>query len=59
MKQTILITLDAEPNTMKNRLIRLIQNWDLMIKYFKFKSDKDILLYIINVMFKEKGICAT
>ena len=46
---------DEEPNSMKNRLIRLIENWDFIIKKYKIKSDKQMLEHIVNRMFRIKG----
>lgn len=58
MRKTIMITLDAEPNTMRNRLIRLIENWATIETLYKMKTDKQMLLHIVNVMFKGLGVKA-
>lgn len=56
MKVVKLIILDnEEPNSMKNRLIRLIENWDIIVKHYKLKTEKDILKHIVNIMFKGLG----
>ena len=51
-----MITKDESPNTIRNRLIRLIDNWNIIITHYKLDTDKKVLLHIINVMFKEQGI---
>jgi len=57
-QQTNFIIMDAEPNSMKNRLIRLIENWEIIKKQYKIKTDRDMLLHIVNRMFKSFGVIA-
>ena len=57
-QQTNFIIMDAEPNSMKNRLIRLIENWEIIKKQYKIKTDRDMLLHIVNKMFKSLDVIA-
>ncbi len=56
MKIVKLIIYDNEDaNSMKNRLIRLIENWEIIEKMYKIKSEKEMLKHIVNKMFKGLG----
>jgi len=58
VRESRILFMDDEPNTIKNRLIRLLTTWDMMIKYYHFKNEQDILKHIINVVFRDKGVIA-
>lgn len=59
MRQCIWITMDAEPNTMRNRFIRLIEHWDTIKTIYKIKTDRDMLRHIVQKMFGELGYYVT
>ena len=53
MRQTKIIVMDEFPNTMRNRLIRLVENWSIIRGTFNIDTDKEMLEHIYNVMFKD------
>ncbi len=48
----ITIQLDEYPNSLRNRLIRLIQNWD-MFQHLKLNTELDILIHLFSVAFRD------
>ena len=42
-----------DPNTVKNRLIRLLREWNLIKKLYKINTDEDMLNFIYYRMFKD------
>ena len=53
MVQTKIIHMDEAPNTMRNRLIRLVENWNIVKGAYNIKTDIEMLYHINHRMFKD------
>jgi len=50
--RTITLNMDEYPNSLRNRLIRLIVNWDMM-NDLNLNTELDILIHLFRISFRD------